>query len=507
MENDIKFRDIFIGIPDGEVEAQNAMFEQLFCDYKNRYEELMKTSTKFLVIGSKGSGKTYLANYIYKQKKGYSKIISGKDFLVEQLIEITNKQSEAGYAYAFCSWYLYKKISEMILEKHYRAARWNHFSPYYKLKRFMDTYNDQDNIFKIIHKTVTNGKSKEYGAEGERKRNIKIKDIEDKTDLFVKNSYTTGTVIEKEKKYFFELLDTFKRLVLEAADKNQELCIIVDDLDELDRTINQDVDGNVTINLIKAAKEINKEFKEYDRKVKVILLVRSDIINKLQMLDMNLSKITKSCGVELYWLTNTQISPEQHPLMHLVLHKIKTSCPKLKDCSEKELFSALFPEKIDGKPPLDFLLDYSMGRPRDIISFLNYVIQYYPDSSTFTATELKEVRKFYSSDLYDELVNQMYYHRKPEYTKDCISLISGLKKNSFSMEQVKEYYEKNKLLFKNIQSVEEAMEFLYEMGAIGNVWNSGKNSSWAYRKDSLDSMDMTRKVTIHYGLRKKFSIS
>ena len=114
MENTVKFSELYIGTPDGETEAKNSMFEQLFCDYNNRYEELMKVSAKFLVIGSKGSGKTYLANYICKKndKNGYAKMISGKDFLIEKLGELSQENMEAGYMYAFCSWYIYKKIAE-----------------------------------------------------------------------------------------------------------------------------------------------------------------------------------------------------------------------------------------------------------------------------------------------------------------------------------------------------------------------------------------------------------
>lgn len=303
------------------------------------------------------------------------------------------------------------------------------------------------------------------------------------------------------------MLDNFESLILRATDKKQVICLIIDDLDELDRTINEHPENNVTINLIKAAKEINNKFYEEGKNVKVILLVRSDIINKLQMYDMNLSKIKSSCGIELYWLTNTQVSPEQHPLMHLVLHKIKTSCPKLQNYTEKELFAMLFPDKIDGKAPLDFLLDHSFGRPRDIITYLNHVIEQYPNNTAFTAVELKNVKKLYASDFYDELVNQAYYHRTPDYTKECIALIAGLKRNSFTVEQVKKYFEENKQIFPHIPDYKEALKFLYEMGVIGNVWNSGKNSSWSYRKDSLDDIDMTKKITVHYGIRKKFSIN
>ena len=509
MENTVKFSELYIGTPDGETESKNSMFEQLFCDYNNRYEELMKVSAKFLVIGSKGSGKTYLANYICKknEKNGYTNIISGKDFLIEKLGELSQENMEVGYMYAFCSWYIYKKIAEVLISLHPKMSRYNIVSPYYKLRKFYDEYSDKNDIFKVMRKTTTNGTTREHGAGGvcNKKKDSGSTEVKNNINFF--KSRKTETVFEFEKKKFYELLDNFENLILRAIDKKQEICLIIDDLDELDRTINEHPENNVTINLIKAAKEINNKFYGEEKNVKVILLVRSDIINKLQMYDMNLSKIKSSCGIELYWLTNTQVSPEQHPLMHLVLHKIKTSCPKLQNYTEKELFAMLFPDKIDGKPPLDFLLDHSFGRPRDIITYLNHVIEQYPENTAFTAVGLKNVKKLYASDFYDELVNQAYYHRSPDYTKDCIALIAGLKRSSFTVEQVKKYFDDNRQIFPHITDCEDALKFLYEMGVIGNVWNSGKNSSWSYRKDSLDEIDLTKKITVHYGIRKKFSIT
>lgn len=505
------FSDIFIGVPDGETEAKNELFEKLFCDYNKRYEELKTSSSKFLVLGSKGSGKTYLANYICRQNEPncYRKIISGKDFLVEKLGELTKENMCKGYMYAFCSWYLYKKIAEYIIEINKLKSKYCPFSKLYKLRKFYNSYNAEQDIFSIVKKTVTkevatskkNGSGYGGAIESELKASVSASKSKEKAQ-----SKRTEILYEMEKKDFYELLNHFSRLVLEAIDSEKEICLIIDDLDELDYFVTSNAENNVTINLIKAAKEINGIFQDKGIKAKIILLVRSDIINKLQLYDMNLGKTKSSCGVELYWLTNTQTSPEEHPLMHMVLHKIRASCGKLKNYSDRELFNLLFPEKIDGKPPLDFLLDHSFGRPRDIVTYLSHVIQEFPSSKTFSATELKAVRKLYSSDLYDEILNQTYYHKKPEYTEDCMKLISGMKRSSFTVEQVKEYYEVNKTLFPHIDSVENALSYLYEMSVIGNVWDGGKMSSWSYRKDSLSTLDLTKKMTIHYALRKKFSI-
>ena len=60
----VKLKDIYLGVPDGATEAESKNFEELFYDPNNKYDELMDNEEKFLVIGNKGAGKTYLAKYV-----------------------------------------------------------------------------------------------------------------------------------------------------------------------------------------------------------------------------------------------------------------------------------------------------------------------------------------------------------------------------------------------------------------------------------------------------------
>ena len=357
------FNDIFIGLPDGETEAKNELFEKLFCDYNNRYKELTSSSAKFLVIGSKGSGKTYLANYICKQKQKnqYRKIVNAKDFLIERLSELPKENIDKGYMYAFCSWYLYKKIAEYIFELYPRRTKSCLFVNKYKLKKFYEKYNAEDEIFSLKNKTITRETSSEDKNGVSNSISTEVgKYLGASGDIQYEQTKgeRTEIVYGFKKKEFYEMISSFSKLVLNAVGKKEEICLILDDLDELDDHINSDAESNITLNLIKAANEINGIFHNSGKNVKIILLVRSDIINTLQLYDMNLAKIKSSCGVELYWLTKNQASPEEHPLMHMVLHKIRASCSKLKSYSDKELYARLFPEKIDGKEPLNYLLDY-----------------------------------------------------------------------------------------------------------------------------------------------------
>ena len=55
--NDVKLKDLYMGLPDGEVEARDKRFQELFFDPNNKYNEIINSNEKFLIIGSKGTNK------------------------------------------------------------------------------------------------------------------------------------------------------------------------------------------------------------------------------------------------------------------------------------------------------------------------------------------------------------------------------------------------------------------------------------------------------------------
>lgn len=491
----VKLKDIYFGIPDGAAEAQNENFEELFYDQNNKYEELMNNNEKFLVIGSKGTGKTYLAHYamIKSPKTRMKKMVDANDFSIYKLANLYTDEINNDLIYALCKWFLLDKIAHMLIEKHKIKS----FVPLCKmnrLKKIVEQY-DNDDFFKIMRKTGKKSIDKGYSSEKENdekfKRNANIRSSEEKS-------------FEAERKKFFELINTYENLIFKCFSKKDDLLLIIDDLDEIEK--DKDKIGDIIINLIRATQNYN--FKSCKGKKKIILLLRTDILNELQGQNANINKIKTSCSVELYWLFDSMTDQYKHPLMSMVLHKIKVSCPQLRELDNKKLFMELFPEKINSKPPLDYLLDYGFGRPRDIITFLNHTKNICPEDNAFSAVALKEARKLYSDDFYNEMLNQASFYKKKEFVKECLNLLAAMKQITFSYEEIKKVYMENSQSYTSIEDIDSALTFLYKIGAIGNVWKANKksHSCWAYKKDAMDDVDLSKKFTIHYGLRKKFSI-
>ena len=67
---DIRLKDIDLGSIDGDYESKNVHFEDYFYNRHTDYDLIKNEKNKFLIIGRKGSGKTYLSKYLaYMIKK------------------------------------------------------------------------------------------------------------------------------------------------------------------------------------------------------------------------------------------------------------------------------------------------------------------------------------------------------------------------------------------------------------------------------------------------------
>lgn len=98
---------------------------------------------------------------------------------------------------------------------------------------------------------------------------------------------------------------------------------------------------------------------------------------------------------------------------------------------------------------------------------------------------------------------------KVVYSTQCLKLIAGIKRPSFSYSDIQTLYEENRTSYSEIDNLDDALHFPYELGAIGNAWKSKKGkhrTCWYYKIDAIDEVDLSQNFTIHYGLRKKFSL-
>ncbi|KOC31827.1 P-loop ATPase, Sll1717 family [Clostridium botulinum] len=313
-----------------------------------------------------------------------------------------------------------------------------------------------------------------------------------------------------KRKEFYKVLDEIEELILLCL-KYKSIILIIDDLDELNINIEADNKSLIAIaKLIDAFKDVNTLLlKKGLTSSRCIMLLRRDILNKLNKRSSNLNKILSDNIIDLYWITKKENSPEKHMLMEMILNKIRYSCQEYKNLDNKALYYKLFPRNINGDTTLKFLIDNSFGRPRDIICYLDVIAKANPNEVTFEEKMFRSCKQAYSQRFLQELYNEMSLHFELEIVENYLLLIRKFGRNSFYYNGIKRFYRKHKKTFNYISSLDDALEDLYKFGVIGNCWqvhhgrpDESYQYSWGYRRDGNPKIDMDRKFTVHYGLRK-----
>lgn len=510
---DVLLKDLCLGFADGDTESSKDNFKDLFYTGNNKYDEITDNEMKFIISGQKGTGKTILGRYLeetYKEKGVECKIFNKNDITLIKLIEKKNDILSNDEAVHFFKWMIYSEIYKMLKDIKLNI-RFRPTKRWFIEKRCINEYKRNiEMLTQIYDERYPKGNfefidfitSSEEGIEGEIASDTAIK-------AKVKASKKKGKTKNNTKKEFYKVLEEVEELIIKCL-KQKSIVLILDDLDELEIKIDNNRTPLTSIKkLIEAFKDINTLFlKNKVSPSKCIMLLRSDILKKLNKSSTNLNKVLADNTVELYWIDKDEKYPEKHILMEMILNKIKFSSPEYKKLDNRTLYYKIFPKDIDGDSALKFLLDHSFGRPRDIICYLDIIAKKYPNEIEFKDYMFKECRKEYSARFINELYNEMNIHIELEVIEEYLKLIRMFGHKSFFEKQLTKCYKENKKEFKHIKDINIVLEVLYNFGVLGNSWrvnegcpNESIKFSWGYRKEGNPHINLKQKFSVHYALR------
>lgn len=518
METNIKLGDIFIGKADGSDESQLDDFSNLFYRGNNKYDELAKSTNKFIITGRKGTGKTILAKYHEAEqiKKGYfAKTITKDDVILKRLIEVGNNNLSREQQKLFIKYAVLTEIGQLIVQNEDkcrknlkqckdRRRKKELKKNFLQMKRVLyDRYHTFDNITKSpISETV----SKENLVEGSL-----VSQIISKIQTQFRSSHTKN--VKCDKSDFITLISSFEDKISLLTEYNP-ITLIFDDLDEYDTNINEEY-INFLVDFIGMAKKINQNvLKKNKLNNKVILLIRQEILSSLNSNSNNLSKLVQDSTIYLNWFIKMNGKPHENPLIDLVLTKIQRSNQKFNECTKEELYNLFFPERILKKYTLNFLYENSFGRPRDIVNYLEIIRQEYPGNTRFDAECFIAMETRYSNRFLEELQNELYIHYPRGYINECIKVFELLHRVTFKKEHIEAILEQNSKQFLYLADANTFISSMYRFGAIGmrveyeRIHRRTKNKVkeykffWGYREDGKKTPDFNAEFMIHYGLKK-----
>lgn len=503
MEDRITLNDIFIGKADGLAEAKRSDFTTIFYNGNKNYNLLKDDKSKFIISGRKGTGKTILAKYYEKEmikEGGFVKFVNGNDILFRHVKELGPDDINDKYVASFIKYIVLFEISALIIDKKKEIVRKSN------IFRRIGIYRRIKKLSEIISSRRYEGNFslESFTKEMREKSNAHIEDGKGISSVSAERENTRRENYSKNS--YFAIIDNLENKVMDIV-KNISVSIIFDDVDEYTEKITDDRNFQLfLIKIIEIINEVNEDLSNYTSgNSKIILLLRSDIIDSLQTKSSNINKIIIDSQILLNWIGKIDCNkPENNPLFDLILTKIKNSNKKLCDKTTGEIYDIFFPKKIDGINTVRYIFRRSHGRPRDVVNLLNIVKKDNGNATSFEEQFFKSAEKEYSKCFKDDLKNEVSLYYDSNIINSCFKLITLIGKTIFSLEEAQNVIDECKDEIVPVIDAKEFINIMYDVGAIGNYRKVEGKSMYAfkYREDGAESPDYRYLFTVHQGLRK-----
>jgi hypothetical protein len=324
---------------------------------------------------------------------------------------------------------------------------------------------------------------------------------EEKGQIVERAKYVVNQVQIQELSYVLELLDSI------LDDPQKRYYIVIDRLDE------NWVDETLRYLLIRALIETVRDFCKV-RHAKIIIALRYDLLDRVLRLARGpgfQEEKYESLYLDLSW-TEAQLKSLLDARIDRLVRQQYTS--------QKVTHEDLLPRVVNKKPALDYFLERTLMRPRDVVMFFNACIRQAHNTPQITPQMLKEAEGEYSRQrlrsLADEWIADYPYlmmvlgtlKGKPSSFKlnvisdeECVSLAIRLMDNPIKDEQLSSALIE---MEKNLDSTEGLRRWiasvLYRVGVTGLKLETFESVVWSTsgrRSISLAEIAPTARLTVH----------
>lgn len=308
-----------------------------------------------------------------------------------------------------------------------------------------------------------------------------------------------------------EVTDLIGMLNEVIEDQQKQYYLIVDKLDE------KWVDDNLRYRLIKALIETVRDINRFDN-IKPLVVLREDLLG-------HVFDITQDTGFqqEKYASLYLNVRWTRSQLINLIDQRINLLLKSRYSKNTSITHKDILPEKIGDKATIDYILDRTLMRPRDIIEFFNTAIREATESPLITEKMILDAERSYSRERLDSIYYEWYadypnlkYWVKILRDEGRDFLVGSLdegKIKQLCLEYAVNYMHmpniKNDRLYAVAQQVSEdklrPLEFIqrliyifYSAGLVGIQISSHTKPQWSYNLDKgIDSEDIDAKTMIY----------
>ena len=473
------FKQIKFGMAAAEKEksdSPNLLIEGFLDAYG--YIDKIENENKFLVLGPKGSGKSAIGSRL----------------------ELLSKNSDSRYTQQhYLKDFPYKSFTEILPGGEAPEIKYPNNWEFILLTALLDSFRKDhycicDNEFDL-QKTIEIFENLGLIPKKDLAQIVKTTTKKD-FKIGLKDFFSYQHSSEYQKNHFTikMLFDYLKEVCYSVRTKNHHF-IIVDGLDTV--LTHRETQYQSLSALILAADRMNQNLQESNVNAKIVILCRTDLLDKLS--DPNKNKVVSDSGIILEWYDDVRDAKATN-LVNLINLRAKISLQK-----DVDIFNEFIPEKIMGdKPTVKVLLDHTRHTPRDIIQLMNK-IQEHTKGKIPTLDDIWNGIRMYSiqyfmQEIHDELVGFL-----PNEERDgAFQLITAIGKSKFFIKELEDMQNRDSR-FKNLD-LNKILTIFYNCNAIGNFNLKSGRYSWKYR-NRYSSFDPNQHIAVHLGLHKALNIS
>ncbi|MDG4980355.1 hypothetical protein OGZ39_01595 [Lactococcus lactis] len=492
----MSLKDINFGSSDGQHESKEQNFSEMFYEDGGHYTKLTD-SRKYLIIGRKGTGKTTLAAYAHLQAqkaKGHiSKQLFANDFIQKKLLSFSQNEINREENSLFWEYVFLLDIGQSLVD-FYSKLRFYSPTKYFTQKEVIELKSLIENEHLRIENLVSNN-----GYETKNSGGIKVS-AKPSVNLNSSCSVNESETITKIRSKYYEIIPRLTELTFNLLKKSkQSLSLYYDDMDQFEESISYDYFQSLMKNMIYSADRLNSDLWEFNSS-KICLVLRKDIVDSLQHQANNLNKLVTDSGIEISWFDNVRSEPSEHPLMQMVLHKIKKSDDKFSQADLKEIYDEMFEPSVFG-----FLMDRSFGRPRDIIQYLNLCKNNFQESEKITIPLLKKVEQSYSEWFYNEILNELAISEHKDDIEEVFKVITKRGYPTFKFNKLDLFINSSPEYSIDKVKLFKVLSVMREYSILGTV-KKRTIFDFTYRTGYSVPISEITNFVVHKGLRKYLNL-
>ncbi len=457
------------------------IIEACYVDIENILERINEPS-RFIVIGTKGAGKSALASKLQiSSSSKWSKFVSTDD--LEQfefsLLEKTGGEKGKAIGGAISVWQLLlfiRILSLLLQDEQFKIENGGVEALGSALQRH--GLSPSSSLVSIVQQTSRRGAF------------FTFKTIY--AELRGENTTDTTTKLKDPA----AVLESLKDLIGECKPSSSSFRFIIDGLDHPLK------DGRSTAaylgDLINAARSINLYFASLKIDAKIIILIRDEVFALIP--DPNLAKRLNDNGISLKWYDNSRV-PLSTALLRIIEKRAQAAGYTK---SIQELWGSWIGHTIDSKESTGFILDNTRFLPRDLISFFRE-LQHISTTPPFQRHQILAALGNYSEWFLQELSDGLVGFVVEEVRTELPAILSELGR-CFTFDQFIEKLQEHRLHEK--QSPEEIAKDMFNASWIGNVWKTDEGTdrfSFKHRKRNA-TFNRNRDMLVHNGLWKALNL-